>query len=90
MLKAAIKFCGGCNPRYDRGEAYRLIRERVADVAAFESPVPGALYDFLLIIRGCTACPYLYEDEIDTPHRLVLTEWDGIDDIIHRIQALHK
>ena len=25
-MKCGVKFCGGCNPRYQRGDAYRAIR----------------------------------------------------------------
>lgn len=29
-MLCCVKFCGGCNPRYDRGEAYQAIRHRLA------------------------------------------------------------
>ena len=34
MLRCTVKFCGGCNPRYDRGEAYQTVRTSLADVYA--------------------------------------------------------
>ena len=88
MLKAAIKFCGGCNPRYDRGQAYAAIREATKDVAAFSLPAEGARYDVLVILRGCTACPYLYE-EIEADCRLVCTDGKEIDCVIRQIRTLH-
>lgn len=57
MRKVAVKFCGGCNPGYDRGAAYQKIREAVADRAQISLPAEGESYDALLIIRGCTGCP---------------------------------
>lgn len=62
MLTCCVKFCGGCNPRYDRGAAYRRIREALEGTASFSLPEEGRAYDALIILRGCTGCPYLYED----------------------------
>ena len=71
MLACCVKFCGGCNPRYDRGEAYRQIRDALDGIASFSLPQDGEKYDVLLILRGCTGCPYLYE-EIKAAHRLTV------------------
>ncbi|RKJ80020.1 hypothetical protein D7X33_06860 [Butyricicoccus sp. 1XD8-22] len=70
MLTCCVKFCGGCNPRYDRGEAYKRIREALEGEASFSLPEEGAEYDVLLILRGCTGCPYLYEEEVRAKHRI--------------------
>ena len=88
MLKAAIKFCGGCNPRYDRGRAYAAIREATKDAAVFSLPQEGTRYDVLVILRGCTACPYLYE-EIEADRRLICTDEREINSVIRQICTLH-
>ena len=87
MLRCTVKFCGGCNPCYDRGEAYRTVRASLADTAAFSYPENGIHYDVLLIVRGCTGCPYLYE-EIDADHRVILTAGDQVDTAIEQIRHL--
>ncbi|MCH4072110.1 hypothetical protein [Pseudoramibacter sp.] len=54
IVKTGIKFCGGCNPRYDRGAyADRLIKslEKPAELA-----VPGKAYDTVYVICGCQVC----------------------------------
>lgn len=85
MLRCTVKFCGGCNPRYDRGQAYNTVRTSLADTAAFSYPEDGVHYDVLLIVRGCTGCPYMYE-EIDARQRVVLTEQGGIQSAIEQIR----
>ena len=30
-MKFRAKFCGGCNPRYDRGKAYNTLKERLKE-----------------------------------------------------------
>lgn len=87
MLKCAIKFCGGCNPSYDRGAAYRNISSQLAGVAEFSLPKDDVQYDVLLILRGCTGCPYLYE-EISATHRIICVNQTEADDAPNRIRKL--
>ena len=30
-MRCGVKFCGGCNPRYDREEVFRRLKERFAE-----------------------------------------------------------
>lgn len=87
MTQIAVKFCGGCNPGYDRGAAYQKIREAVADCATVSLPQEGCRYDALLIIRGCTGCPYLYE-EIDAGQRILCVKENDIPEAIAAIRSL--
>lgn len=87
MKKCAVKFCGGCNPRYDRGAAYRRIKEETKHAAVFEIAEEGKHYDVLLIIRGCTQCPYLYE-EIQADQRIICTSSDGVQDAIDQLKII--
>lgn len=87
MLQCTVKFCGGCNPRYDRGAAYRKILAETASLASFSLPQEGMTYDVLLILRGCTGCPYLYE-EIQAAHRIVCVRAEEVDSVCAQIKAL--
>ncbi|MDR3295325.1 MAG: hypothetical protein LBT26_05810 [Clostridiales Family XIII bacterium] len=48
-----VKFCGGCNPRYDRRQAYEAIKERLAGEVRFEFAEDGKRCDMLLYMAGC-------------------------------------
>ena len=87
MLQCAVKFCGGCNPRYDRGAAYKRAVRELKDVAAFSTAQDRVKYDVLLIIRGCTQCPYIYE-EIQAENRVVCTSEESIDKAVEEIRRL--
>ena len=56
MLKVAIKYCGGCNPDYDRVALAERIKQSLNGKVEFVSPEDGNI-DVLLAIEGCkTAC----------------------------------
>lgn len=61
MKNIGVRFCGGCNPRYDRGAAYRWIKSEMennmsAEPCQLEPAAEGTTYDALLIIGGCSNC----------------------------------
>lgn len=87
MLSCAIKFCGGCNPRYDRPAAYRRICEETAGCAAFSLPQPGTTYDVLLVLQGCTGCDFTAEP-IEAKQRLYCFHADDIERAIQTIRTL--
>ena len=55
-MLVGVKFCGGCNPRYDRGKALETIKAAMLEEAEFVIAEEGAEYDQLLVIGGCTNC----------------------------------
>lgn len=59
-MKCGVRFCGGCNPRYDRGKALREIQQEV-DELEFLHAVEGEIYDKLLVIGGCPSCCASYD-----------------------------
>lgn len=55
-MLVGVKFCGGCNPRYDRGKALETMKTQLLGKAEFVIAEEGIEYDFLLVIGGCTNC----------------------------------
>ncbi|MDR1572516.1 MAG: hypothetical protein LBS32_08335 [Clostridiales Family XIII bacterium] len=53
MLSCGVKFCGGCNPRYDRKAACEEIRRRLDGVLRFGFASEGERFDLLLYMAGC-------------------------------------
>lgn len=52
-VKYAIKYCGGCNPRYDRTKAVKQLEEKLGEQLSMV--VPETYYDEVFVICGCTA-----------------------------------
>jgi len=55
MLKVGIKYCGGCNPYYDRVALVKLIESRLREKVEFV-PLESARADFILAVEGCKTC----------------------------------
>jgi hypothetical protein len=52
-MLVGYKFCGGCNPYFDRGEVMQQLKERLSDVAQFENAQSETVYDAGVLIYGC-------------------------------------
>lgn len=63
-MKCGVRFCGGCNPGYNRREALNEIEARFKDID-FINAVEGVPHDLLLVIGGCSSCCAAYE-QFDT------------------------
>ena len=53
-MTVQVKYCGGCNPRYDRSGLVRRIREDFPGAAVIYEAPPGAAVDFVLVVCGCS------------------------------------
>ncbi len=67
-MKVAIKFCGGCNPTYDRMEVFQLIQSLAGGSVEWLS-MEDQSYEAVLLICGCASgC---VEEELQHIPRLV-------------------
>lgn len=83
-----VKFCGGCNPRYERGTALEKIRAHFEGRIDFRYAEEGDRYDLLLVIGGCPSCcasHCQYESEHDC-----VKMWDEshVKDIIKKFERI--
>lgn len=70
-MKVALKFCGGCNPDYDRARFWEQIREAAGAAVTWVRLEDGD-HQAVLLICGCpTACP---ADDLPAGGRLVLVK----------------
>ena len=72
-MKRAVKYCGGCNPRYDRVALVHRLEEK------FGEKIPAAnyeeVYDELYVICGCTSrCT-----DLSGYMAKSIVVWDGLD-----------
>ena len=75
MMRVAVKFCGGCDPAYDRVEFFQRIKVAAGDRIQWQR-LDEHGFDAVLLICGCfTACP---EDELRQVSALVSVKHDGL------------
>ena len=55
MLKVGIKYCGGCNPGYDRVALADYIKKSLHGRAEFV-PLDSEAIDLVLAVEGCKTC----------------------------------
>lgn len=51
-----IRYCGGCNPRFNRQEIVDTIRERYGGEHDVVHAAAGMTYDCLIVVGGCDNC----------------------------------
>lgn len=51
-MRIGIKYCGGCNPFYDRKAEVEKLERNLKDIR-FEPVQPGESYDRVLLVCGC-------------------------------------
>ena len=60
-MKIGIKYCGGCNPQYDRKNYTEYLINKYPD-NDYEIAREDTFYDVLLVICGCFSCCAAYND----------------------------
>lgn len=60
-MRIGIKFCGGCNPLYERQKIVERIK-REYPLEVVEAIRDGTVYDFIIILNGCRAECVDYKD----------------------------
>jgi len=85
MLKVGIKYCGGCNPYYDRVALVKRTERRLKGKVAFVSAADDDV-DLVLAVEGCnTACADL--SSFDGKKIRIITQLEDADDFIREIST---
>ena len=72
-----MKYCGGCDPGYDRVEYFRKIKKKAGDSIEWVTLDAGN-YESVLLIEGCeTACPE--KDSASLSGRIVSLRNDDLE-----------
>jgi transcription antitermination factor NusA-like protein len=83
MIKVGIKYCGGCNPYYDRVALVKRIERRLKGKVTFVSASNDDA-DLVLAVEGCgTACADL--SLFDDNNIRIITHSEDADRFIQEI-----
>ena len=82
-----IKYCGGCNPRFDRAEIEHRLKERFPFYTYLTNAQEDT--DVVIILCGCGSACASVDDCYGTYGRFVLwkeTAWDALCDFMNSIK----
>lgn len=85
-MLVGVKFCGGCNPRYDRGKALQNLKKELKEEAEFVIAEEGVMYDQLLIIGGCTNCCASFSQYQSKHDPIRIWDQEQIEKVINNIK----
>jgi hypothetical protein len=87
--KIGIKYCGGCNPTYERLEVIQAVQSRLGDRFLFIRPDQRDL-DGMLLINGCVrSCAIQSLGHIETAY-VSISGKEDLDLLIDWLTALGK
>lgn len=89
-MLVGVKFCGGCNPRYDRGKAFDSMKSQLNGKAEFMIAEEGKEYDSLLVIGGCTNCCASYHQYKSKNDTVFMWDENHIKDAINKIMKMEE
>lgn len=87
LMKIGIKYCGGCNPRYDRAIEIKKIKDENKYIDFYYANEEDE-YDILLVACGCNAACASHENINVKYERIILTSDKGYLSIQSRIKAI--
>ncbi|MGK0466098.1 MAG: hypothetical protein ACJAX4_001383 [Clostridium sp.] len=54
-MNIGIKYCGGCNPRYDRADLVSRLKKHIGEAHSIETSKQEIIYDIVVVLSGCTS-----------------------------------
>jgi hypothetical protein len=87
--KIGIRYCGGCNPTYDRMQMVRQLKSRYLNRFCFLLPKRKKL-DGLLFINGCPSSCAAKDANPEGPVSFSMTGKDELPLLIHWLATLEE
>lgn len=87
-MNISIKFCGGCNPKYDRKKFIEEIKKAKSEFE-FHYANNYDVYDLLLVICGCTSSCASYKD-IKRKATILVNNKSSFKEVLNEINILQS
>ena len=88
--KIGIKYCGGCNPTYERRDMVEGMRSRLSDKFLFIRHDSLRGWDALMLVNGCfRSCATEDLNNKEVPHHSMVDEND-FESLIDWLPSLNK
>lgn len=88
MKKILVKYCGGCNPRYDRSKIVQDLEKRYPSIRFISSSYEDKSWDFVLVLSGCTSSCTDYKGLKGKHGKMILKNRDDYRALINRLDEI--
>lgn len=90
MLTFGVKFCGGCNPRFERGKLLNKMKKDFENIISFQNAVENVEYDGLVVLGGCSNCCAMYQNIKTKSEPILIWDEKGYNDIAKNLSEIIK
>ncbi len=87
-MKIGIKFCGGCNPKYDRKYAESILKMKLSKKYDLEYVKDNKIYDYVFIINGCQVQCASYKEFFVTKNIYSIYSVTSLNELIDKLYFL--
>ena len=87
-MKVRVKYCGGCNPRFDRKEVMERLKASFPKAEFVESGDDEGPFDRVVVLCGCSASCASHEDLCGMHGKVVVSsaeESEGLEEFLRSV-----
>lgn len=88
MKKVGVKYCGGCNPSYDRVGFVTRLSSRYADKILIETVESTVVYDAIIVVGGCKVCCANHKDLTATHLKIIVASENDYSNTCEKLDKL--
>ncbi|GAA0722701.1 hypothetical protein GCM10008905_14500 [Clostridium malenominatum] len=85
-MDIGVKYCGGCNPRYERKNILERLR-REYDGITIHLVKEDEIYDLIIVLCGCSSCCVNHENIKGKKGKLILSSEKDYNKLIQFIEG---
>ena len=88
-MKVRVKYCGGCNPRYDRRAVAKSLAKTLPEAEFLETHMDGPV-DFVAVLCGCPSACAAHEDLQGRCGKIVASSEEEAANLEKALEAMLK
>lgn len=83
-----IRYCGGCNPKYERKNFVDRVQKTFEGRIDFELAKEDKEYDGLMVVGGCSNCCAAYKQFTTKSAPMLIWGDEFFDDVVKKINEI--
>ncbi|MDR3073665.1 MAG: hypothetical protein LBV01_02925 [Deltaproteobacteria bacterium] len=88
-MRVRVKYCGGCNPRYDRKALTEKLRAAFPLAEIIERHEDGP-FDFVAVVCGCPAACAAHEDLRGGRGKMIITADEQFEELRQALSGIYS